>query len=90
MAQNAIKKDVMVVVIRGAHRGKSGKVLRVDHDKDRVYVEGVNMGKKAQRRTGMNSQTGFVEKERPIHVSNVMAQERYQARQSKRTAASKQ
>jgi large subunit ribosomal protein L24 len=66
-----IKKDDRVVVISGAHRGATGKVLRVDREKDRVYVEGVNMVYRHLRRSQQNPQGGRVQKEGPIHLSNV-------------------
>jgi len=71
-----IKAGDEVVVIGGKDRGKKGKVLRVDPGKDRVYVEGLNMIKRHQRatQTGATSQqlAGVIEKEGPVHVSNVM------------------
>jgi large subunit ribosomal protein L24 len=71
-----IKADDEVIVISGKDRGKKGKVLRVEPKKDRVYVEGLNMVKRHQRamQTGPTSQqtAGVIEKEGPIHVSNVM------------------
>jgi large subunit ribosomal protein L24 len=71
-----IKTDDNVIVIGGKDRGKSGKVLRVDPKKERVYVEGLNMVKRHQRpqQTGPTAQQagGVIEKEGPIHVSNVM------------------
>lgn len=89
MARTAIKKDVEVMVISGANRGKSGKVLRVDRRKACVWVEGVNRGKKAVRRSQEHPQGGFEEIERPIHLSNVMVLERWNQRRQKRgTAAS--
>lgn len=66
-----IKKDDRVIVIAGAHKGASGKVLRVDREKDRVYVEGVNMVYRHLRRSQRNPQGGRVQKEGPIHLSNV-------------------
>ena len=73
-----IVKGDEVVVISGKDRGKQGKVLRVDPKKDRVYVEGLNIIKRHQRPTQVpNAQRaetigGVIEKEGPIHVSNVM------------------
>jgi large subunit ribosomal protein L24 len=84
MAQITVRKDVEVRVISGANRGKTGKVLRVDREKNQVWVEGVNRGKKAVRRSQKHPQGGFEEQERPIHVSNVMALERWNSRQQKR------
>jgi large subunit ribosomal protein L24 len=71
-----IRTDDEVIVISGKDRGKKGKVLRVDPKKDRVYVEGLNMIKRHQRpqQTGATAQQtgGVIEKEGPIHLSNVM------------------
>jgi large subunit ribosomal protein L24 len=71
-----IKTDDEVIVIGGKDRGKRGKVLRVDPKRDRVYVEGLNMVKRHQRpkQTGPTAQQqgGVIEKEGPIHISNVM------------------
>jgi large subunit ribosomal protein L24 len=73
-----IKTDDQVIVIGGKDRGKRGKVLRVDPKKNRVYVEGLNMIKRHQRpRQVAGAQRaeevgGVIEKEGPIHISNVM------------------
>jgi large subunit ribosomal protein L24 len=68
-----IKRDDQVVVISGKDRGKTGRVVRVDPAKERVYVEGLNVVKRHQRpRPGSTDPGGVVEKEGPIHVSNVM------------------
>jgi large subunit ribosomal protein L24 len=73
-----IRRDDMVRIITGKDRGKTGRVLRVDPKKDRVYVEGANIVKRHMRpRTLRDTQRaqeigGIVEKEGPIHVSNVM------------------
>jgi large subunit ribosomal protein L24 len=70
-----IRRDDEVIVISGKDRGKRGKVLRVDPSKQRVYVEGLNMIKRHQRPTqtaGGQQAGGVIEREGPIHVSNVM------------------
>ena len=70
-----IRRDDEVVVISGKDRGKSGRVLRVDPKKERVFVEGLNIVKRHQRpKQGMTGEQGggVIEKEGPIHVSNVM------------------
>jgi large subunit ribosomal protein L24 len=73
-----IKRDDQVVVISGKDRGKQGKVLRVDPKKDRVFVEGLNMIKrhtKPHQVAGAHTEQrmgGVIEREGPIHVSNVM------------------
>jgi large subunit ribosomal protein L24 len=68
-----IKTDDTVVVIAGKDKGKSGKVLRVDVKRDKVFVEGLNMVKRHQRPVPgrPNLQVGVIEKEGGIHVSNV-------------------
>jgi large subunit ribosomal protein L24 len=73
-----IKTDDEVIVVGGKDRGKRGKVLRVEPAKNRVYVEGLNMVKRHQRpRQVAGAQRaeevgGVIEKEGPIHLSNVM------------------
>ena len=68
-----IRTDDEVIVITGKDKGKTGKVIRVDPGKDRVFVEGLNMIKRHQRpvQGRPNLQVGVIEKEGPIHVSNV-------------------
>ena len=67
-----IVKGDDVVVISGKDRGKEGKVLRVDPKKDRVYVEGLNIIKRHTRpRPGSMEAGGVIEREAPIHLSNV-------------------
>ncbi len=70
-----IRTDDEVVVISGKDRGKTGRVLRVDPEKERVFVEGLNIVKRHQRPTqtaGGQTAGGVIEREGPIHVSNVM------------------
>jgi large subunit ribosomal protein L24 len=66
-----IKKGDTVLVVAGKARGKTGKVLRVEPEKNRVVVERLNMIKRHKRPSPQNPQ-GILEKEAPIHVSNVM------------------
>ncbi len=66
-----IKKGDLVVVIAGGDKGAQGRILRVMDD-DRVIVEGVNRVKRHTRPTPKNQQGGRIEKEAPIHISNVM------------------
>ncbi|MBI5867031.1 MAG: 50S ribosomal protein L24 [candidate division Zixibacteria bacterium] len=66
-----IKKGDQVVVLAGKYRGTSGRVLRVYPKKDRIVVEGVNMIKRHTRPSQRNPKGGIVEKEAPIHISNV-------------------
>jgi len=67
-----IKTGDEVVVVAGKDRGKSGKVLRVDPEKQRAYVEGLNIVKRHQKPTQANQAGGVISKEGPIHLSNVM------------------
>ena len=71
MARNIRKNDV-VEVIAGDHRGARGKVLRLDPGRGLVLVEGVNMVYRHVRPTRRNPQGGRVQKEAPIHISNVL------------------
>ena len=68
-----IRTDDTVVVISGKDKGKTGRVIRVDRERDRVYVEGINMVKRHQRpQPGRpNAQVGVIEREGAVHVSNV-------------------
>jgi large subunit ribosomal protein L24 len=68
-----IRTDDDVIVISGKDKGKTGKVIRTDPKNDRVFVEGLNMVKRHQRpQPGRpNMPVGVIEKEGPIHVSNV-------------------
>jgi large subunit ribosomal protein L24 len=68
-----IRRDDDVIVISGKDKGKTGKVLRVDREKQRVFVEGLNIIKRHQRPSPMNPNAvaGVIEREGPIHVSNV-------------------
>jgi large subunit ribosomal protein L24 len=73
-----IRQDDTVRIITGKDKGKTGRVLRVDPRRDKVYVEGANIVKRHMRpRTLRDTQRaqelgGIIEKEGPIHVSNVM------------------
>ena len=73
-----IRKEDVVKVISGKDKGKTGRVLRVEPRKNRVFVEGLNIQKRHTRpRTIRDAQKGgqvggVVEKEGPIHISNVM------------------
>ena len=67
-----IKKGDNVVVVTGNSKGQKGKVLEVVRKTDRAIVEGVNMVKKHTKPNAANPQGGIVEKEAPVHVSNLM------------------
>lgn len=71
MAKFHIKKDDQVIVLAGSDKGRSGKVLKVLVDKERVLVEGVNMVSKSTKPSAANPQGGIVKQEAPIHISNV-------------------
>ncbi len=68
----SLKKNDLVRVISGKERGKSGRILRVFRRKNRVLIEKVNFIKRHTRPSGQTRQGGIVEKEAPIHISNVM------------------
>jgi large subunit ribosomal protein L24 len=78
MGGRKIRRDDTVIVRSGKDRGKTGRVLRVDPRKDRVYVEGLNIVKRHTRpqqvRDAQRAEQvgGVIEKEGPIHISNVM------------------
>ena len=67
-----IKKGDTIHVITGNDTGKSGRVIKVYPDTNRIVVEGVNRVKKHARPTQDNPQGGIIEKEATIHISNVM------------------
>ncbi|MBW2019434.1 MAG: 50S ribosomal protein L24 [Deltaproteobacteria bacterium] len=67
-----IKKDDKVRIIAGKEKGKIGKVLKVIRDKERVIIENVNFVKRHSKPRGQTRQGGIIEKEAPIHWSNVM------------------
>jgi large subunit ribosomal protein L24 len=67
-----IRKNDTVVVISGNAKGKTGKVLKVYPDSGRVIVEGVNIVKRHSRPRQKNPQGGILQREAPIHASNVM------------------
>jgi large subunit ribosomal protein L24 len=66
-----IKKGDTVMVIAGDSKGQQGRVLVVDNEKEKVMVEGVNMVKKHARPTNKTPKGGIIEKEAPIHISNL-------------------
>lgn len=67
-----IKTGDQVMVIAGADKGKTGRVLRVLIDKDRVVVEGINRVWKHVRPSQRSPQGGRIQKDAPIHISNVL------------------
>ena len=67
-----IQKGDMVKIISGNDKGKTGRVIKVFPDRDRIIVEGINVVKKHSRPSQENPQGAILEKEMSIHVSNVM------------------
>lgn len=67
-----VRKEDQVLVISGNYGGKRGRVLKVFPENNRIIVEGVNFIKRHTRPSQQVQQGGIVEKEAPIHVSNVM------------------
>jgi large subunit ribosomal protein L24 len=68
----SIRKGDMVMVITGKEKGKTGKVLVVNREKDTVLIERVNFVKRHQKPTQKMRQGGIVEKEAAMNISNVM------------------
>ncbi|MFA5570509.1 MAG: 50S ribosomal protein L24 [Sphaerochaetaceae bacterium] len=66
-----LKKNDNVKVLAGKDKGKTGRILKIDHEKQRVIVQGVNMVKKTMKRRSEQDQGGIKEIEAPVHVSNV-------------------
>ncbi len=67
-----IKKGDTVLVIAGNNKGKKGRILEIITKTDRAIVEGVNMMKKHTKPNAATPQGGIVEKEAPVHISNLM------------------
>ena len=71
MIKLKIKSGDTVKVIAGDHKGSEGKVLRVDREKNKAIVEGVNMVSKHTKPSAKSPQGGIVKKEAPIQISNI-------------------
>ncbi len=67
-----IRKEDTVEVIAGKYKGKTGRVLRVDRSKENILIEKINIIKKHMKPNKTYAQGGIIEKEAPIHLSNVM------------------
>ena len=67
-----VKKGDTVQVMTGNDAGKTGRVIKVFPDKDKIVVEGISVVKKHARPTQDNPQGGIIEKEAAIHISNIM------------------
>ena len=67
-----IRKNDSVMIMAGKERGKIGKVIRVIPSEDRAVVERLNMVKRHRKPRGPQDTGGIVEKEAPVHLSNLM------------------
>ena len=67
-----LKKGMLVKVVSGNNKGQSGKILEVFPKKMKAIVEGVNFRKRSIRPTQDNPSGGFVDREAPLHLSNLM------------------
>ena len=71
MSKTKIKRDDQVMVIAGEHKGSKGKVIKLIRDQNKAIIEGINLIKKHAKPSAKNPQGGIVEKEAPIHISNL-------------------
>ena len=71
MIKLKIKSGDLVRVIAGDHKGSEGKILKVDREKNKAIVEGVNLVSKHTKPSAKSPQGGIVKKEAPIHISNI-------------------
>ena len=71
MGKIKIKRDDKVIIIAGEHKGSEGKVIKVMRDQNKAIIEGVNLIKKHSKPSAQNPQGGIIEKEAPIHISNL-------------------
>ena len=71
MGKIKIKTNDRVLVIAGENKGSEGKVVSVIRDQNKAIVEGVNLIKKHAKPSAQNPQGGIIEKEAPIHISNL-------------------
>lgn len=72
VSKTYIKKKDLVMVTNGREKGKSGRVLKVLPEKERVIIEKINFVKRHSRPHGQQKRGGILEKEAPLHFSNVM------------------
>jgi len=72
MAKFHIKKGDTVKVLAGEYKGQTGKVIEMLGEKNKALVEGINVVKKHEKPSASNPQGGIIEKEAPIHLSNLM------------------
>jgi large subunit ribosomal protein L24 len=78
-----VRRGDVVQVVTGNHKGAQGKVLEVVRKKEQVIIEGVRLIKKHTRRSQQHPNGGIIEREGPIHVSNVKLIERPKAEKEK-------
>jgi len=81
-----VRRGDTVEVISGNHKGASGKILEIKPDKLQVIIEGVQMIKKHQRKTQDNPNGAIIEREGPLHISNVKLLEKAADKGSKKAA----
>ncbi|MCX6974678.1 MAG: 50S ribosomal protein L24 [bacterium] len=81
-----VRRGDTVEVISGNHKGASGKILEIKPDKLQVIIEGVRMIKKHQRKTQDNPNGAIIEREGPLHISNVKLLEKAADKGSKKAA----
>ena len=72
MSISRIKVKDTVIVIKGSSAGKTGTVMKIDRVKQKAIVEGINMVKKTMRRSQQHPEGAIIDKEMPIHLSNIM------------------
>lgn len=89
MIKTHVNTGDIVKVIAGNHRGAQGKILRVIREKDQVFIDGVRMIKKHLGRSQDRPQGEIVEKEGPIHISNVKLIEAVAVKSSSKKSAKK-
>lgn len=78
--KSRIKTGSVVVVISGDDKGKSGKVLKILHKKNRVVVDGVAMMECHVRKSQQYPDGSIIEKPMPVHISNIMLKEKFDSR----------
>ena len=67
-----LKKEDTVQIIAGKDKGKTGRVIRIDQKKDKVFIQGLNMVKKAMKPKSQNDKGGIIDIEAGLDLSNVM------------------
>jgi len=82
-----VKRNDLVVVIAGAHKGKEGKILEILPKKSRARVEGVAMIKRHEKKSEKHPQGAITEREGSVHVSNLMLKAVYDSSKRRKVAA---